>query len=152
MKEFKTSDDILNFAIEREQSSIDFYQEQASKSVNNHIRKTFERFAKEEKGHKSKLIKIKEKKTFELSKNNMRDLKIADYISDDIVSTDNLNYQDALILAMKREKSAFKLYTALANKTNDTLLQNLFLKLASEESKHKLMFELEYDEVILNEN
>jgi rubrerythrin len=63
-----------------------------------------------------------------------------------------MSYQDALILAMKREKSAFILYTKLASKTTNKDLQELFLQLAQEESKHKMMFEIEYDEVILREN
>ena len=50
------------------------------------------------------------------------------------------------------DKSAFKLYINLATKTQNKGLQNLFLQLAQEESKHKLMFEIEYDEVILKEN
>jgi rubrerythrin len=151
MKEFSNTDDILDFAIDREQDAVDFYRELAAKSKNTHIRETFERFAMEEVGHKTKLMKIKEEKTFVISNEVIQDLKISDYI-DNVRATEGLSYQDALILAMKREKSAFKLYTNLAAKTNNKALQALFSQLAIEESKHKLMFELEYDEVILNEN
>ncbi|MDX9697466.1 MAG: ferritin family protein, partial [Bacteroidales bacterium] len=63
-----------------------------------------------------------------------------------------MSYQDALVLAMKKEKSAFKLYLELSNRAKDTQMKNLFLSLAQEESKHKLRFELEYDEFVLREN
>ncbi len=151
MKEFSTVDEILDFAINSEQQAVGFYRELAAKSTNNRIRETFERFALEEVGHKIRLIKVKKDKSFNLSKNMIKDLKISDYI-EDVVPVSNLSYQDALILAMKREKSAFKLYTNLATKTNNENLRDLFNHLAQEESKNKLMFELEYDEVILKDN
>lgn len=63
-----------------------------------------------------------------------------------------MTYQDALVLAMKKEKSAFKLYMNLSNKIANKELKDLFLMLAMEESKHKLRFEIEYDENVLKEN
>ncbi|HBX53742.1 MAG: rubrerythrin [Bacteroidetes bacterium RIFOXYA12_FULL_35_11] len=151
MNEFNSIDDILDFAIENEQKAVDFYTTLAGVIKNSDMRDTFEQFAREEIGHKAKLVKIKEEKIFVASKENISDLKISDYVDNVEVSSD-MSYQDALILAMKREKSAFKLYTKLATKTSNTDLQNLFLSLAQEESKHKLMFEVEYDDVIFREN
>jgi rubrerythrin len=151
MKEFKNIDDILDFAIENEQNAVNFYNELAIRTKNGDMCDTFERFAQEEVGHKAKLIKVKEEKIFNLGIEKIRELKLSDYV-DNVEVTANMSYQDALILAMKREKSAFKLYTNLAAKTSDSNLQKLFLSLAQEESKHKLMFEIEYDEVILREN
>jgi rubrerythrin len=63
-----------------------------------------------------------------------------------------MTYSDALILAMKKEKNAFRLYSFLSEETTDPLLKGLFLTLALEESRHKLRFELEYDEFVLREN
>jgi len=53
---------------------------------------------------------------------------------------------------MKREKAAFKLYSDLAEQVGDQQTKDLFLSLAEEEAKHKLRFEVEYDEVILKDN
>ncbi len=61
-------------------------------------------------------------------------------------------YKDALIVAMKKEKSAFKLYCNLAERAPNNDLKQVFLDLAQEESKHKLRFEIEYDNHILKEN
>ena len=63
-----------------------------------------------------------------------------------------MSYSDALVLAMNREKAAFKLYTRLAERAPGPELKNLFSHLAQEESKHKLRFEMEYDEFVLREN
>jgi rubrerythrin len=62
-----------------------------------------------------------------------------------------MNYQDALVLAMKKEKAAFRLYLDLANEVQSEDQKDLFLALAQEEAKHKLRFEIEYDEVVLKE-
>jgi rubrerythrin len=63
-----------------------------------------------------------------------------------------MTYEEALILAMKKEKNAFRLYMMLSGETTDPSMKALFLSLAQEESKHKLRFEVEYDEYILREN
>lgn len=79
------------------------------------------------------------------------DMKVADYVILQAVS-ENMSYQDALILAMKREKSAYRLYMKLASKTDNVQLKAIFIGLAQEEAKHKMAFEIEYDDVILREN
>ncbi len=151
MREFKTVDDILDFAIDMEQKSIDFYKELSDRAKSSEMKKTFLRFVEEEIKHKAKLTKVKEEKIFTLGEEKVRELNISEYVERTEPSPD-MSYQDALILAMKREKAAFKLYTKLASQTSNPELVNLLLSLAQEESKHKLMFEIEYDEVILREN
>ena len=61
MKEFKSIDDILDFAIRAEQESVDF-SGLASGSRNDAIRKVFLEFAGEEMKHKSRLQGIKRRK------------------------------------------------------------------------------------------
>lgn len=78
-------------------------------------------------------------------------MKVADYVVLQAVS-ENMSYQDALILAMKREKSAYRLYMKLASKIDNVQLKAIFIGLAQEEAKHKMAFEIEYDDVILREN
>ena len=63
-----------------------------------------------------------------------------------------MDYQQALILAMKKEKKAFKLYLDLAASCGDDNLEQIFLALAQEEAKHKLRFEIEYDDFVMTEN
>ncbi|MCD6091826.1 MAG: ferritin family protein [Bacteroidales bacterium] len=151
MKAFQTVDEILDFAIENEQNAADFYFELASKTKDNSIRETFTLYANEEIGHKEKLIFVKKEGVFQLEKQTILDMKMADYLVRQAVS-ENMSYQDALILAMKREKAAYRLYMKLASTTGNSQLKDLFVGLAQEEAKHKMAFEIEYDDVILREN
>ena len=151
MEEFKTMNDILDFAINAEQEAVEFYSALAGNAKNDEMIAIFEQFAQEEMGHKAKLVKIKTEGTFEVRAEQIADLKIADYLVDIDVRPD-MSYEDALIVAMKREKSAFRLYTNLAAKAPNEDMRDIFLSLAQEESKHKLRFELEYDDFVLREN
>jgi len=151
MENFKSSDDILDFAIEAEQHAADFYKELAEKSSNHAMKQSFIDFSKEELGHKGKLIKIKKNGLMSFSEEQVDDLKISDYLVDMTVR-DDMSYKEALILAMKREKSAYNLYIKLAGKTENADLKSVLTSLANEEAKHKLRFELEYDEYVLKEN
>ncbi|MFH1999426.1 MAG: ferritin family protein, partial [Planctomycetota bacterium] len=63
-----------------------------------------------------------------------------------------MDYQSALIVAMKKEKSAFRLYNDLATQTQDAGIKSALLALAQEEAKHKLRIELEYDNQVYREN
>jgi rubrerythrin len=151
MKEFTNIDDILDFAIAREQDAVDFYNRLAGNARNNDMKKTFEQFAQEEMGHKARLVKIKEEGVVSLPNEKVADLKVADYVVLESERED-MNYEQALVLAMKREKAAFKLYMALSDRVDKAEYKELFKQLAQEESRHKLRFELEYDEYVLREN
>ena len=96
-------------------------------------------------------MKIREEKLFAFSLEKINSLNLSDYTTWGNFTLD-LSYQDALILAMLKEKAAFRLYLNLSEKTEVPFLKEVFLSLAQEESKHKLRFELEYDEYILKEN
>ncbi|TRZ66073.1 rubrerythrin [bacterium] len=151
MDKFQNVDAILDFAIHNEQEAVNFYSKLSQNSKNEEMKNVFQEFAQEEVKHKARLQKIKDDGVFVFSQEVVMDLKISDYTTPDIVSPD-MSYQEILIVAMNREKAAFKLYTKLSSKTDDSNLKSLFLDLAQEESKHKLRFELEYDEYVLREN
>jgi len=151
MVDFKNANEILDFAIQNEQNAVEFYTELAKTARTDDMRKTFEQFAREEIGHKARLTKIREEGIFTLSTEKVADLKIADYVVKP-ETTATMSYEQALVLAMKKEKSAFKLYLKLSENVSTPELKQLFLGLAQEESRHKLKFELEYDEFVLREN
>jgi rubrerythrin len=151
MKEFNTFNDILDFAVQAEQAAVDFYNELSDSARNHEMKEIFSTFAREEMAHKAKILKIREEGSFQAQAMEVPDLKIADFIVKAQPSPE-MSYGEALQIAMLREKSAFKLYTKLAERAADPSLRNLFLHLAQEESKHKLRFELEYDEFVLKEN
>lgn len=151
MKEFKHVDEILVFAIEQEQKAVDFYTGLAKEAQSEEMKKVFLEFAGEEIKHKQRLTRIREEGVFTMPKQQVADLKIGDYIVE-VKPSGKLSYEEALVLAMKREKAAFKLYTNLAERAPSDELKEIFETLAMEESRHKLRFELEYDEYVLREN
>ncbi|MFZ4400252.1 MAG: ferritin family protein [Bacteroidales bacterium] len=151
MKEFENINDILDFAINEEQVAVDLYTKLAENSSSAEVKEIFLDFAKEEIIHKARLLGIKENGLFEMKPEAVTDLKIGDYIVN-VVPSPTMTYAEALVFAMKKEKAAFKLYTKLADRAPNTDLKNIFLTLAIEESKHKLRFEIEYDEFVLREN
>jgi rubrerythrin len=151
MKEFTTVNDILDFAINAEQEAVNFYSQLANISKNEEMRSVFTQFASEEMGHKAKLTAIRITGQYAIRNEAISDLKIAEYLTD-VEPSPDMTYHDALILAMKKEKNAFRLYLNLSKKAPSDDLRNLFMSLAQEEAKHKLRFELEYDEYVLKEN
>lgn len=148
---FQTVNELLDFAIGKELASAAFYNGLAAKMDRPWMKEAFEDFAREELGHKTKLLQIREGQVLEPSREKILDLKIADYTVAGEPSAD-MSYGDALVLAMKMEKAAFRLYTDMAYRTTDPALRQALMALAQEEAKHKLRFELEYDSFVQPEN
>ncbi len=145
MKSWMSVNEILEFAISEEENAAGFYTELAYMAGNRQMKDVFLEFADEERGHKARIQAVKDGKKFTAPEKEITDLKISDYVAD--VSTDKIeNFEDALVVAMKKEKAAFKLYTRLAGMVDSKEAADLFLALAREEAKHKLRFEIEYDQ------
>ncbi len=151
MENFSLVDDILDFAIDNEIKAYKFYTDLAAKMKNPEMKKVFLDFAAEEQNHKKLLEDTKKEKTVNLSGEQIADLKIAEFTVV-VEPTVDMDYQAALILAMQKEKESFQLYNSIANLVTNAANKQLFQFLAQQEAKHKLRFELEYDEVILKED
>jgi rubrerythrin len=151
MEKFDSVEAILDFAISEEKGAQKFYMQLAQKVDNPAVKKALEDFAKEEAAHQAKLETIKASGKLQPASSKVADLKIADYLVD-IEPRVDMDYQDVLTIAMKKEKAAFKLYTELASQTTDAEIKEVFLSLAQEEARHKLRFEMEYDDEILKED
>ena len=151
LSSFKSVSEVLDFAIEKEEEAQQFYLEWSKKLENQSLCEQFVIFAGEENKHKEKLQRVKSGSTFQPSVKQVTDLKIVDYLVD-IVATPGMDYQEALIVAMRREKASFKFYNNLASMAEDESLRETFLALAQEEAKHKLRLETEYEKEIYTEN
>ncbi|RKX29974.1 MAG: rubrerythrin [Candidatus Zixiibacteriota bacterium] len=148
---FNSMDEALNFAIQEEQNASDFYNDLAEKVGHQHMKDVFYGFAKEEQGHKAKLQALKSGEHTLPTNSKVVDMKVGENLVEVNLSAE-LDYQEALIIAMKAEKNAYRLYSQLAAASDDSSLKELFLSLAQEEARHKLRFETEYDDNILKEN
>ena len=151
MSDLNTVEEILDYAIDMEQAAVDLYTRIAEQSGSAMAKKVFLAFAGEERGHKAKLEAVKAGKALVAAATPVQDLKIADY-ANDVALSDNPSYADILIFAMKQEKQAFRLYSDLAARMENPEIKELFLTLAQEEAKHKLRFEVEFDDHELAEN
>lgn len=151
MQEFGSVNDVLDFAIGKEEEAFQLYFSLSQKMPNEDMRRVFKEFAAEEQHHKARLLEVKSGKQLLDAAERISDLKIGDYLID-VAPSEDMTYQQALIVAMKAEKAAYKLYMDLAERAPQPELASLFQALAVEEAKHKLRFEIEYDDNILQQN
>ena len=149
---FDSVDAILDFAISKEEDAAQYYTDLAERMDKPHMKEIFEQFALEEKSHKAKLEMVKKGKLLLSARQKVMNLKSVDSMKDNRFKEGEFNYQESLMAAMNAEKASFKLYSDLAEATDSPELKETFLALAQEEAKHKLRFEIEYDERILTEN
>jgi len=135
-------------AINQEQEAADFYTRLSSQVTHESTRESLAGFAEEELRHKAKLIAIKDTGASKLvSRQSVPDLKVSDYVVD-VDTTGEIGYEDALVVAMKMEKKAYQLYTDMAAMAEDDGIRESLLALANEEARHKLHFEVKYDDSI----
>jgi rubrerythrin len=150
---FGSIDEILKFAIDKENEAVDFYQSQAAKATKASLKEIFESFAKEEQKHAALLSDIsgnKEKiESYEFKK--IPDLKISDYMVEKDYE-EGMPMPEILKVAMKREEKAVKLYQTLADQTDNADAKKVFLMLVQEESKHKLGLETMYDDYLAEQD
>jgi rubrerythrin len=146
-----TVDEILDYAIDQEQQAADFYADLAKRAEKAGMKEILLDFSAEEKSHKARLLAVKAGERELTPEQEVLDLKISDYLVE-IDASEDISYQDALIVAMKRERAAFRLYSDMAAQVPDSQLREVLQGLAKEEAKHKLFFETEYDDRVLQDN
>lgn len=147
---FKNLEAIIDFAIEKEREAVEFYQ-QISKDEEDFSgsKKMFAEFAQEEKKHE-KLLKDFSAKGLSKSLQEYKlkwitDIKRSDYLID-LEYQKGMPYNEILLLAMKREEKALKLYNEFLKQAQTKESQKLFKVLCQEEAKHKLALETIYDD------
>ena len=143
MKEFRTVDEVLDFAISKEIAAHRFYSKQAQWAERTEAAKLFEELAVDELQHRIRLEAIKAGEVT-ITEEEVGNLGIADSMEETEPKA-NLTYAQALVVAMQREKNSFRLYTLLALAAREPKVKDILSKLAQEEAQHKLRLEIEYD-------
>jgi len=147
--EFKTPNDILDYAIGKEKDAKQFYLDISEEAGLSGNRQTFLDFAKEEDKHVVMLEKLKEGVIAEGIDNYefkwIKDIKRSNLLLD-IEYEKGMNYRDILMLAIKREEKALLLYNDLQERVENPDHANIFKILCQEEAKHKLYLETLYDD------
>jgi rubrerythrin len=148
---FGSMDEALDFAIAKEQEAFEFYMHWAPLVESAATGDVFREFASEEEKHKRILIDVKAGGSFKAAGRATLDLKLADFFVE-VAPSPDMTYQDALLLAIRREKEARSLYVGLAGSGVDPALVKIFEDLADMESRHKLRLESIYDDTFMRED
>jgi len=156
MQQFNSIAEILDFAIGEERQAQTFYRRMADKMTNQAVRGMFEELVDQEKAHEARLKAVKKNPAHLPELRKVTDLKISDYsvevTEEEIAGAKEPDVQKAYLLAMKKEKAAFRMYTDLAAATDDAEFKHVLQALAQEEARHKLTLEIEYEDHYLAEN
>lgn len=140
--------DILKFAISREEAAITAYGNLSEKAQAPGLKELLLELQEEEKNHKKLLEGIEEQKIESFEIKEVPDLKITDYLVKEAPG-EAMTFQDLIIFAAKKEQEAVDLYTNLESNAEDEELKNLFQFLIQQEKTHKLKLEKEYEEHVL---
>lgn len=146
-----TAEDVLKWAIEREDAAHKLYRGALDKINDPGARAMISQLAEEELSHKESLEKLSIERLKELRPQKIEDLKIAEYLKNrELMETSTL--QDVLVFAMKREKEAHDFYTRFALAIKEPEVKKVLEALAQQELRHKRDIEAFYDEVIYQED
>jgi len=147
--EFKSIQDILDFAISKEKEAADFYTEAGKEESMAGAKEMLKEFAQEERKHQNLLEEFKQKGFASgISDYKFRwitDIKRSNYVVD-MEYRKAMAYNELLMLAMKREEKALALYNEMLVKADTAEGKKLFKMLCQEEAKHKLALETMYDD------
>jgi rubrerythrin len=143
-----TFNEVINFAIKREEDAIQGYGSMIEVAETPGISKLLQELQDEERKHKELLQELTEGKIEDYKPTQVIDLKISDYLEEDTLEAE-MDFQQLLIFAAKKEKSAVELYSKLAQETESEELRKLFEFLVEQEKSHKLKLETEYEKHVL---
>jgi rubrerythrin len=143
--------DIMKFAIQREEEAARGYGKLCTIAKEEAAKRLLADLQQEEKHHKKILQGLTKVKIEATASKNVKDLKISDYLIEEPL-TPEMNFQDLLIFAAKKEKKAVDLYSDLAKSSTTKEQKALFEFLAKQEKAHKLRLELEYEKHVLWED
>lgn len=149
--DFKSVLDVLLFAVSKERASQKFYLDMASQMEDPTTRSIFRAISKQEEKHIESLNLEIMKAGYTVDTEADRSGGATQYQADECLELNEtsrrMNYVDALLLAIQKEKASFQLYAQLVGMTEDLELRKMLLELAEEEMRHVLQFEREYETV-----
>lgn len=150
MDSFKTLQDVITFAVEKEEAAYQLYHSTAQRVQSPAARKMLEEMAAQELGHKRMMEAMTQQKLAAYNFARVPDLKISNYLVD-VEVTEGMSFRDVLVFSMKSEEAAYQLYTDAERLADDPEIKNALRLMATEEKKHKLHLETMYDDKILAE-
>ncbi len=147
---FLSLQEVVDYAVEREEDAYQLYTRAAELTVSPAARKMFEELAAEEAAHRDVFVRVDPDKLDELKVCKLPEATIGQYLKE-VPFHPQMSYQEILTYALKTEESAYQLYKAAAGMTEDTKLQKTLLAFAEVELGHRRKIEALYDEHVLTE-
>ncbi len=145
MIEFGSMEEILTFAVNKEEASYLFYTDMARMTEDKDVSRLFEDFAAEELRHREQLrLEIMKMGKVVSTDDDWSNRTRAEYAVEGDLPED-FSYTDALKLAISKENAAFKLYVDVLKLTEDEEAIEVFIALAEDEVRHKIKFQSEYE-------
>ena len=147
--EFETIEEAIQFAIEKEEASAQFYHDIAERMEYPATKIIFEVLGQNELRHKAdlELELMKLGKTVPPTPCIIPDPNDKTYMEVDGEAA-KMSFLDALQVAIRKERAAFVLYAGLMAQATDPQLRQLFLDLSEEEMRHLIQFENEYKDIV----
>lgn len=146
MIQFKSIEEILHFALAKEQSSQQFYLD-LSQAVSSPVAQgVFTALANEESRHIESVETELFKMGYTLRKETAqpRETEPSGRLTLDDEAK-QMTFLDALRLAMEKERAAFRLFAELMAVTEEPEAREVLAELAEEEVRHLLRLEKEYE-------
>ena len=148
---FVTLEEVIKFAVEREEMAVQLYTQAAKLTTSIAARKMFEELVAEETGHKRVFSQMDVARAEQYHANKLPDLGLSKYLVH-ITLRPDMTYAEILHFAIKTEDDAYHLYQAAAEATDDPKLKKTLEVFADVELGHKKRIEDIYEERVLTEN
>jgi rubrerythrin len=142
---------VIDYAIGKEKQAIQFYRELQEIAQFTSRANFLNDLEDMERKHITILEEIRGQGPENLEIPEVPDMHLSETLTT-FDPVQGMDYQDILLVGMKKEADAHKLYSDLADASVDESIKTTFTRLAAEELQHKNYFEQIYDEEILTEN
>lgn len=147
----------INDAIEKEQEAQRFYKETADMVDHEDVSNFFLELRDDEIDHERLLSKMRDRlrsgsisldRIMDVDDHDLADLGISRYLKEP--EADELTgYQEAMVIAMKREEGATRNYAKMARMTDNEEMKGVFTLLSQVEAGHLRRLEALYEKEIL---
>jgi rubrerythrin len=146
MIEFRTFEDVLDFAILQEKAAQQFYTKLSEEVLDPDVLLFFKTLIQEEALHEKKLRELK-RYEYDLIEPSIQTLRDSGYLDAMPVSPE-ATLEEAIRYAIKKEKSARMLYRTLGQICEQQKLAELFNELAEQEQSHADYFQDKYKDLL----
>jgi len=145
MGDVGTVGEVIELAITREVQAAEFYTDLAGRVTDAAMKSLFENLGEEELRHKARLeLEMMKEGLVARTVGRLPEVDAPEYAEQGTDKPD-LDYKEALSLAIRKERRSFRFYVELAGAVTDEETHSVLLELAEEEARHLVQFEMEYN-------